>query len=126
MRAYSAPQLQVQLSVLQSMMSKATVKTLKLANKLVREAYRNRFQHIRVTDLDAIGPEEVCFVAWSDSAVGNRPDFGPTRGYLVCATSPAMLKGEAAPVTPISWRSGRWQDRLWQQKRRLPARQRRS
>ena len=109
-RAYStAPQLLVQLSMLQSMISKATVKTLKLANKLVREAFHNRFQHIRITGLDGLDPEEVNFVAWSDAAVGNRPDFGSTGGYLVCATTPAMLKGEAAPVTPVSWRSGRLQ-----------------
>ena len=109
-RAYSAaPQLLVQLSMLQSMISKATVKTLKLANKLVREAYHNRFQHIRITALDGVSPEEVNFVAWSDAAVGNRPDFGSTGGYLICATTPSMLKGEVAPVSPVSWRSGRLQ-----------------
>ena len=109
-RAYStAPQLLAQLSMLQSTISKATVKTLKLANKLVREAFHNRFQHIRITALDGVAPEEVCFVAWSDAAVGNRPDFGSTGGYLVCATTPATLKGETAPVTPVSWRSGRLQ-----------------
>ena len=109
-RAYStAPQLLVQLSMLQSMISKATVKTLKLANKLVREAFHNRFQHMRISGLGGIAPEEVNFVAWSDAAVGNRPDFGSTGGYLICATTPSMLLGDVAPVTPVSWRSGRLQ-----------------
>ena len=72
-RAYStAPQLMVQLSMLQSLVTKATVRTLKQANKLVREAYHGRFLHMKVTDLDGISPEEVLFVAWADAAVGNR------------------------------------------------------
>ncbi|CAE7315089.1 TY1B-A [Symbiodinium sp. CCMP2592] len=107
-RAYStASQLMMQLSMLQSSVNKATVKTLKLANKLGREAYHGRFLHMKVTDLDGIPPEDVCFVAWSDAAVGNRPDFGSTGGHLVCATTPGMLRGEHAPVTPVSWRSAR-------------------
>ncbi|OLP76629.1 Gag-Pol polyprotein [Symbiodinium microadriaticum] len=107
-RAYStAPQLMVQLSMLQSCVNKATVRTLKQANKLVREAYHGRFLHMKVTDLDGVSPEEVCFVAWADAAVGNRPDFGSTGGYIICATTPAMNAGETASVTPISWRSAR-------------------
>ena len=107
-RAYStAPQLMVQLSMLQSSVNNATVRVLKQANKLVREAYHGRFMHIKVTDLDGITPEQVTFVAWSDAAVGNRPDYGSTGGYLICATTPGMSQGEQAAVTPISWRSGR-------------------
>ena len=107
-RAYStAPQLMVQLSMLQSSVNNATVRVLKQANKLVREAYHGRFMHIKVTDLDGTAPEQVTFVAWSDAAVGNRPDYGSTGGYLICATTPGMGQGEQAAVTPISWRSGR-------------------
>ena len=107
-RAYStAPQLMVQLSMLQSLVTKATVRTLKQANKLVREAYHGRFLHMKVTDLDGVSPEEVLFVAWADAAVGNRPDLGSTGGYIICASTPAMARGEAAAVTPVSWRSAR-------------------
>ncbi|CAE7547481.1 RE1 [Symbiodinium sp. CCMP2592] len=107
-RAYStAPQLLVQLSMLQSSVNKATVKVLKQTNKLVREAFHGRFLHMKVTDLDGISPEQVTFVAWADAAVGNRPDHGSTGGYMICASTPAILKGDMAAVTPISWRSAR-------------------
>ena len=107
-RAYStAPQLMVQLSMLQSCVNKATVRTLKQTNKLVREAFHGRFLHMKVTDLDGVSSEDVCFVAWADAAVGNRPDYGSTGGYIICATTPAMNAGETASVTPISWRSAR-------------------
>ncbi|CAE7779651.1 RE2, partial [Symbiodinium microadriaticum] len=59
-------------------------------------AYHGRFLHMKVTDLDGVSPEEVLFVAWADAAVGNRPDLGSTGGYIICASTPAMVRGEAA------------------------------
>ena len=65
-RAYStAPQHLVQLSMLQSQVSAATVKVLKLANKLVREVFHNRHLGLRVTDL-GVDPQDVVFVAFSE------------------------------------------------------------
>ena len=62
---------------------------------------------IVISKLNGIPPEDVCFVAWSDASVNNRPDMGSTGGYLICATTPGMLDGENSPVTPISWRSAK-------------------
>ena len=107
-RAYStAPQHLVQLSMLQSQVNGATVKVLKMANKLVREVYHNRHMGIRVTDLGGIDPQEVVFVAFSDAAVGNRPDLSSTGGYIICASNSTILEGQLAPVPPIAGRSGR-------------------
>ena len=84
-RAYStAPQHLVQLSMLQSQVNAATVKVLKMANKLVREVYHSRHLGLRVTDLGGIDPRDVVFVAFSDAAVGNRPDLSSTGGYIMC------------------------------------------
>ena len=107
-RAYStAPQHLVQLSMLQSQVNGATVKVLKMANKLVREVFHGRHLGLRVTDLGGADQQDVVFVAFSDAAVGNRPDLSSTGGYLICASNPTILEGQLAPVTPISWRSGR-------------------
>ncbi|CAE7943401.1 RE2 [Symbiodinium necroappetens] len=108
-RAYStAPQHLATLSMLQTQANAATVKTLKAANKLCREVYHHRHETIRIQDL-GVQPEDVVFLTWCDAAVGNRPDLKSTGGHLVCASVPAILEGESAPVIPISWKSGKLQ-----------------
>ncbi|CAE7508263.1 GIP [Symbiodinium sp. CCMP2456] len=97
-RAYStAPQHMATLSMLQSQTSKATVGTLQQANKLAREVYAQRHMCIRILDLQ-IDPDDVTFVAWSDAAVGNRPDLGSTGGYIIAATTPNVT--EAHTIVP--------------------------
>ena len=108
-RAYStAPQHLATLSMLQTQANSATVKTLKAANKLCREVYHHRHETIRVQDL-GVQPEDVVFLAWCDAAVGNRPDLKSTGGHVVCASVPAILEGESAPVVPVAWKSGKLQ-----------------
>ena len=106
-RAYStAPQHLAVLSMLQSQVSKATVKTLMMANKLCREVYHQRQNVLKVVNLE-IAPEDVTFVAWCDAAVGNRPNLASTGGYVIAATTPEILKGNVAPTVPVAWRSGK-------------------
>ena len=106
-RAYStAPQHMATLSMLQSQTSKATVGTLQQANKLAREVYAQRHMCIKIPDLQ-IDPDDVTFVAWSDAAVGNRPDLGSTGGYIIAATTPNVTDGDVCKMVPVSWRSGK-------------------
>ena len=81
------------LSMLQSQVSGATVRVVQAANKLSREVYHHRHASIKVPDL-GIDPEKVVFVAWSDAAVGNRPDMKSTGGRLIAATTPVILECE--------------------------------
>lgn len=107
-RAYqTAPQHSARLGLLQSEMANATVRTLRSANKLCREVFQHRHLSVKINMLDVESVEDVCFVAWSDAAVGNRPAGGSTGGYVVTATSPKLLQGKATALNLISWKSGR-------------------
>ena len=103
----TGPHLSSRLGQLQSEISKATVRTLRATNKLIRECFQTRYMSVRVNQLHVDNPRKVCFVGWSDAAMANRIDLSSTGGYVVCATSPSMLSGERAPLTMISWRSGK-------------------
>lgn len=52
-------------------------------------------------------PSQLCFVAWSDAALANRIDLGSTGGYVVAATTPEIFDEHRAPVSLMSWRSGK-------------------
>ena len=107
-RAYqTGPQHSAKLGLLQSELSHPTVKTLRAANKLCREIYQHRLLSVKIQQLEVETPEEVCFVAWCDAALGNRPNGGSTGGYVVAATSKAMLDGKRAKLNFVSWKSGR-------------------
>eukprot|EP00435_Cladocopium_sp_Y103_P060805 s110_g22.t1 len=103
----SAPQHAAQLSMLQTEMANATVKTIRDANKLCREVVHDKNAVMTISPLKVLDPTEVCFVAWSDAALGNRPNGGSTGGYVVAATSPDLLEGKPATLNFVAWRSGR-------------------
>ena len=79
-----------------------TVKVINEANRLVRQAVAwaqvplKFHRHVEPT-----------VVAWSDAGWGNRADGSSQGGHLVCITDAAFLQGEVAPITPISWHSGK-------------------
>ena len=107
-RAYQAgPQHSVKLGMLQSEISRPTVRTLRGANKLCREVFQNKHISVRVNQLDVESVDQVCFVAWSDAAVGNRPQGGSTGGHLIVAASPKILQGQKTAINVIAWKSGR-------------------
>ena len=107
-RAYqSGPHHSAKLGILQSMVTKATVETLKIANKLVREIHQQKFLSTKISHLPLEDPKDACFIAWSDAALANRPDLSSTGGYMIGVTTPNMLKGETSPITFVSWRSGK-------------------
>ena len=107
-RAYqTGPQHSVKLGMLQSEISRPTVKTIRAANKLCREVFQSKHVSVRVNQLDVEDVNQVCFIAWSDAAVGNRPNGGSTGGHLIVATSPKMLQGQKTAVNVIAWKSGR-------------------
>ena len=109
-RAYnSGPQHSAKVGLLLSQVGKATVRTLREANKLAREIHGARNTSVRVNYLPGVAAEEVVFICWTDGAVANRKDLSSTGGHVVAATSPAMLHGEPAPLTLVAWRSHKLQ-----------------
>ena len=103
----TGPHLSARLGQLQSEIARATVQTLRSANKLIRECFQTRYMSVRINQLGIDDPRQVCFVGWSDAAMANRIDLSSTGGYVICATTPAMLAGERAPLSMISWRSAK-------------------
>lgn len=103
----TAPQHAAQLSMLQSDMSKATLKTLKDANKLCREVYHQKHMPLKVNALRVNDPRQVIFVCWTDAALGNRPNGGSTGGYVLAAAEPQIAEGEPAVLNLIAWKSNR-------------------
>ena len=68
-----------------------------------------RNMSVRINWLPGVSVEDMIFVCWSDAAVANRADYGSTGGHIVAATGPGMLESEPAPLSFISWRSGKLQ-----------------
>lgn len=105
----STPMLAAKLGQLQSDITKATVETLRKANRLAREAFQDRFSSTNINQLNVRDPKEVHFVAWSDAALANRRDLSSTGGFVIVATTPEMIKGEVAPISMMAWRSAKLQ-----------------
>ena len=105
----STPMLAAKLGQLQSDITKATVSTLRQANKLAREAFQDRFISACINQLEVNDPKDVTFVMWSDAALANRRDLSSTGGFVLAATNQSMLRGDLAPLSLISWRSAKLQ-----------------
>ena len=103
----TGPHLSARLGQLQSEIARATVGTIKATNKLIRECFQTRHMSTRINQLGVQDPSQVCFVAWSDAALANRVDLGSTGGYVIAATTAEIFDGHRAPVSLISWRSGK-------------------
>lgn len=103
----TGPQHAAQLSILQTEMAQATVKTLKDANKLCREVHHDKNTVLKISSLQVDDPKEVVFVCWTDAALGNRPNGGSTGAYVIAATTPEMLAGKPAALNLVSWKSGK-------------------
>lgn len=103
----TAPQHGARLSMLQSQVSRPTIQTLREANKLVREVYQHRHLGLKYHKLTTNRLEDICFVAWTDAAVGNRRDYSSSGGYFISACEPSMMQGKASKLNPVSWKSGR-------------------
>ena len=107
-RSYnSGPQHAFKVSMLLSQVTRATARTLREANKLVREVHGQRHLSTRISYLPGVAPEEVHFVCWTDAAVANREDMSSTGAYLIAATSPGILCSEAVPLSVTAWRSAK-------------------
>ena len=107
-RAYNTgPQHQAKVGLLLSQVGKATVATLREANKLCREIHGMRNLSVRINYLPGVAPCDVQFICWADASLANRADLSSTGGYVIAATSPDMASGETAPLSLISWRSSK-------------------
>ncbi len=101
----TGPQIAAALSLLQSEITKATVDTLHRANKLLRQAKLQGQQGIRIHHFPGVTVRELIMVAWTDGALGNRPNGSSTGGYVCGVTTPDLKAGRFAQVSLVAWSS---------------------
>ena len=103
----TGPQHMAKLSYLQSALPRGNKETLQQVNKLCREVHSQRFLSVGVKQIGANKDDEIGFVCFTDAAVGNRPDYSSTGGYMVGLVHRSFLTGEKGIVNPIAWKSGK-------------------
>lgn len=81
----------------------STVETIIKANLLLEHTKARKDHKMLITRQEG----ETHFYAWVDAANQNRIDGGSTQGIFIGASSDALLKGEVAAISPVSWHSTR-------------------
>jgi hypothetical protein len=89
----------VDVNVLQSDVSTATVETILTANKVLRKL-RNSPNRLYTRKIES---SELHMVAWSDASWANRKSGSSTGGFLVGLCGKEVLEGERGHVTVVSW-----------------------
>ncbi len=93
------PDMAAKLGGVQTQVGRATVATLMLANKVLREAQLESavkicFGHIPVGD-----------VSLGDASFASPKQLDSFQGILICATDFHVNKNEQAPISPLTWSS---------------------
>ena len=96
------PDLSCKLGLIQTEITKATVKTLMEANKLLHEA--KKYQSVSLC-VKSIPPEKVRFIAFSDASFASARSPDSRAGSIVLATHEGILQGDSCPVSPLAWGS---------------------
>ena len=99
----TGPHLASTLNALQGQVTKATLKTLKEANDLIKIAKTNDLP-ITIHNHNYVAWDELCCINWNDAAQGDRPDGGSTGGQVHgLAIRADITKGEWTPISLIGW-----------------------
>jgi len=91
-----------EVGLLQSCVTKARVRHLEKANKILRRAKK----HAEKTTLKIrrIDGDVIC-IGWSDASLKNRIDSSSTGGYVIGFARESICQGQCSHVTPVAWRS---------------------
>jgi hypothetical protein len=93
----------VDVNLLQSEVTVATVETLVKANKVLRKLRVNPGITLRTNRIDG----EVHAVAWSDASWANRRDLSSTGGFIIGMTDSRLLTGEKCHTSVVGWGSNK-------------------
>lgn len=96
------PDIAAKLGEVQVQVAKGTVRTLSLANKVLREAQETShvklcFRHIPI--------DQVTHVSFGDASFAGPNNLASFQGTLICATTPELDKNQRAPISPLTWTS---------------------
>ncbi|CAE7339500.1 unnamed protein product, partial [Symbiodinium necroappetens] len=86
----------------QGAITRATVATLLLANKVLREA--QEFGNVGITYLP-IEVDRLTFVSFGDASFASSKCLSSHQGALICATDDRLLANKEAPLSPLTWSS---------------------
>ena len=97
---HTRPDMAAKLGEVQIQIAKATVQTLLLANKVLRETQENSqvkicFRHIPV--------HQLTHVSFGDASFASAKQLSSFQGTIICATNPDLDKNMKAPISPLSW-----------------------
>ncbi|CAE7244002.1 RE1, partial [Symbiodinium sp. CCMP2456] len=98
-----APHVSAEVGLMLSEVNHSTVETIVKANLLLEHTKARKDHKMLITRQEG----ETHFYAWVDAANQNRIDGGSTQGIFIGASSEALLKGEVAAISPVSWHSTR-------------------
>jgi hypothetical protein len=99
---HTRPDMAAKLGEVQVQISKATVQTLLLANKVLREAQET--SDVRLC-FRSIPVEQLTHVSFGDASFASAKQLASFQGTLMCATTPELNKNQLAPVSPLTWTS---------------------
>ena len=99
---HTRPDVAARLGEVQCQTTTATVQTLLLANKVLREAQEYHQVHVVFR---AIPVEKLTFVAFGDASFASSKNLSSHQGILICATDDRLNQNLEAPVSPLSWSS---------------------
>ena len=99
---HTRPDIASKLGEVQTQISGATVNTLILANKVLRECQEQSqvkicFRHIPIDD--------VTHISFGDASFASPKQLSSFQGSIIFATNSKMEKNEQAPVSPLTWSS---------------------
>ena len=98
------PWLNASVSLQAGRVSDADVNLMIDLNKTLRFAKENASIALTMHSLISKG-DDICFICFTDAALAVRADLASQGGYLIVATSNAVLRGETVPYSVVSWRS---------------------
>ena len=98
---HSRPDLAAKIGELQGEVTRAQVKHLSLANKVLAEAKQHRVS-LMVLPID---PKNVTYCAFSDASFSCIKHTTAHQGTIIFATTPELLENQKAVVAPVAWYS---------------------
>lgn len=99
---HTRPDIAAKLGEVQTQIAKATVSTLLLANKVLREAQNE--SDVRI-GFRSIPLEELTHVSFGDASFASPKQLDSFQGTLICATNSQLNNNESAPISPLTWSS---------------------
>ena len=100
--SHTRPDIAAKLGEVQVQVSKATVETLLLANRVLREAQEH--SHVKIC-FRSIPINQLTHVSFGDASFASAKQLSSFQGTLICATNHELNQNKTAPVSPLTWTS---------------------